>query len=389
MIDGFALGPFYIRFYGIILMLGALAGGYLATGELRRRGYDPELAWDLLVYLIIGGVLGARLWHILTPPPSSIAQGFTTQFYLTHPLDALSIWRGGLGIPGAILGGLVALYFYTRSNNTISYLDWADIGAPSLALGQAIGRWGNFFNQELYGAPTNLPWKIFIDPAHRLAGFADASFYHPLFAYESLLSLANMFLLLWITRRFRDNLRRGDVFNVYLIVYPVIRFGLDFLRLDASQLLKVNINQTLMALVAIAAIVVLVWRHRGTSSAVGTATPPSPNALWRPRLFPEARAVPLAKRPPGESPLRAPNPVPESPAALKVLPRTWRDHRRMTPRRTRNAPAAFCRHPLRTWRNLSPTNRIGSARSLRYHSAAARCSNPRGGPDCRLGAAQR
>jgi hypothetical protein len=160
-------------------MLGALGGGYLATFEVKRRGRDPEMVWDLLVYLIIGGVLGARLWHILTPPPSSIAQGYTTLFYLTHPLDALAIWKGGLGIPGTIIGGLIALYLYTRQHREIAFLEWADIAAPSLALGQAIGRWGNFVNQEIYGAATNLPWKIYIDPAHRLAGFENESFYHP------------------------------------------------------------------------------------------------------------------------------------------------------------------------------------------------------------------
>ncbi len=260
--DGFALGPLYIRFYGIILMLGAVAGGWLATIEVKRRGKDPEMVWDLLVYLIIGGVIGARLWHIFTPPPSSIAQGFTTQFYLTHPLDAIAIWKGGLGIPGTIIGGLVALYLYTRSNKSIRFLDWADIAGPSIALGQAIGRWGNFFNQELYGAPTNLPWKIYIDPAHRLPGFENVSYYHPLFAYESLLNLANMLLLLWLMRQYKTRLRRGDIFNVYLIVYPLIRFSLDFLRLDASQVMSININQTVMAIVGIAAIAVLVWRHR-------------------------------------------------------------------------------------------------------------------------------
>src|SRR5512135_2770023 len=267
MIDGFALGPLFIRFYGIILMLGAVAGGWLATVEVKRRGKDPEMVWDLLVYLIIGGVIGARLWHIFTPPPSSIAQGFTTQFYLTHPLDALAIWKGGLGIPGTIIGGLIALYLYTRSNKSISFVDWADIAAPCLALGQAIGRWGNFFNQELYGAPTDLPWKIYIDPAHRLSGFQDMSYYHPLFAYESLLNLANMLLLLWLMRRYVGSLRKGDIFNVYLIAYPAIRFSLDFLRLDASKVLSININQTFMAVVGLAAIAVLIWRHRPGSEA--------------------------------------------------------------------------------------------------------------------------
>jgi phosphatidylglycerol---prolipoprotein diacylglyceryl transferase len=267
MIDGFALGPLYIRFYGIILMLGAVAGGWLATVEVKRRGLDTEMVWDLLVYLIIGGVIGARLWHIFTPPPSSIAQGFTTEFYLTHPLDAIAIWKGGLGIPGTIIGGLVALFFYVRNNRALSFLEWTDIGGPSLALGQAIGRWGNFFNQELYGAPTNLPWKIYIDPAHRLAGFESVAYYHPLFAYESVLNLANMLLLLWLMRRYAGSLKRGDIFNVYLIAYPLIRFSLDFLRLDASQVMSININQTVMAVVGIAAIIVLIWRHRPGSTA--------------------------------------------------------------------------------------------------------------------------
>ncbi len=271
MIDGFALGPLYIRFYGIILMLGAVAGGYLATVEVKRRGQDPEMVWDLLVYLIIGGVIGARLWHIFTPPPSSIAEGFTVQYYLTHPLDALAIWKGGLGIPGAIIGGLIALLLYARAHKEIGFLDWTDIAAPGLALGQAIGRWGNFFNQELYGAPTNLPWKIYIDPNHRLPGFADISFYHPLFAYESLLDLANMLLLLWIIRQFAGRLKKGDVFNVYLIAYPVIRFALDFLRLDASRVFSININQTLSAVVGIGAIAVLIWRHRGNLATPATA----------------------------------------------------------------------------------------------------------------------
>ena len=258
MPEGFPLGPLFVRFYGIILMLGALAGAWLATREAKRRGYETEIVWDLLTYLLIGGIIGARLWHILTPPPSS---GVTAEWYLTHPLDALAIWKGGLGIPGAVIGGLIVLYFYARRNN-LNFLEWTDIAAPSLALGQAMGRWGNFFNQELYGAPTNLPWRIFIDPDHRLAGYLDAEYYHPLFLYESIWNLANMFLLLWISRRFADRLKAGDIFLTYLIVYPVGRFLLDFLRLDASLVSGININQTVMAVVAVFAAVALYWRHR-------------------------------------------------------------------------------------------------------------------------------
>jgi phosphatidylglycerol---prolipoprotein diacylglyceryl transferase len=270
---GSAGSVFTINFYGIILMLGAVAGGWLASLEVKRRGHDPEIVWDLLVYLIIGGVIGARLWHILTPAPSSIAQGFTTYYYLTHPLDAIDIRKGGLGIPGTIMGGLVALYIFTRNYKRISFVEWTDIAAPALALGQAIGRWGNFFNQELYGAPTNLPWKIYIDPAHRLSGFENDAYYHPLFAYESILDLANMLFLLWLTRQYSGKLKKGDVFNVYLIIYPVIRFFLDFLRLDASRLFSININQTLSAVVAIAAVGVLIWRHRPQSAGQAQSKP--------------------------------------------------------------------------------------------------------------------
>jgi len=262
MPEGFPVGPLFVRFYGIILMLGAVAGAWLATREAKRRGYEPEIVWDLLTYLLIGGIIGARLWHILTPPPSS---GVTASWYLTHPLDALAIWKGGLGIPGAVIGGLVVLYFYARRNK-LNFAEWTDIASPSLALGQGIGRWGNYFNQELYGAPTNLPWKIFIDPAHRLADYFEVEYYHPLFLYESLWNIANMFLLLWISRRYADQLKHGDIFLTYLVVYPVGRFFLDFLRLDASMVGGININQTIMAVVAVCAGAALFLRHRRDTS---------------------------------------------------------------------------------------------------------------------------
>ncbi len=252
---------FVIRFYGIIIMLGAVAGAWLATLEARRREEDPELVWDLFAWLIVGGIIGARLWHIFTPPPSAIAEGITTLYYLQHPLDIIAVWRGGLGIPGAVIGGLITLLIFTRRRQ-LSFAKWVDIVAPSLALGQAIGRWGNYFNQELYGAPTTLPWKIFIEPAYRLAGFEQYEYFHPLFLYESIWSFFNLFFLLWLGRRFADTLKTGDIFLVYLIIYPIGRFLLDFLRLDASQLGGVNANQTFMALVALFAFTALLLRRR-------------------------------------------------------------------------------------------------------------------------------
>ena len=264
MPEGFYIGSFEVRYYGIILMLGAVAGAFLATREAKRRGREQEIVWDLMIYLLIGGIIGARLWHILTPPPSS---GITTAWYFTHPLDALNIRKGGLGIPGAVIAGVIVMFFYARRHG-LNFAEWLDIGAPGLALGQAIGRWGNFFNQELYGAPTNLPWRIFIDPDHRLEGFRNVDYYHPLFLYEAIWNLGNMFLLLWISRRFADRLKHGDIFLSYLIVYPVGRFLLDFLRLDASMVGGININQTVMAVVAVFAALTLFLRHRTSSNTL-------------------------------------------------------------------------------------------------------------------------
>jgi phosphatidylglycerol:prolipoprotein diacylglycerol transferase len=265
MFDGihlFLFGfEFTLYYYGMIIMTGALAGGWLASREAARRGHDAEVVWDLLIWLVIGGVIGARLWHVFTPSPSLVAQGVDTIYYLTHPLDLINLRKGGLGIPGAVIGGLVALYFFTRKRR-MNFIEWTDIAAPSLALGQAIGRWGNYFNQEVYGAPTNLPWKLFIDPQHRLSGFLDVEYYHPLFLYESLWNLGNLFLLLWLGRRFKHTLKTGDIFLSYLVVYPLGRFLLEFLRLDSSQIGGVNANQTFMAIVMVCAAAVLFWRHK-------------------------------------------------------------------------------------------------------------------------------
>jgi phosphatidylglycerol---prolipoprotein diacylglyceryl transferase len=266
MPDGFAIGPIYIHFYGVLIMVGVLAAAWLCDKEAKRRGQNTDIVWDVLVWLLIGGIVGARIWHILTPPPSMVAQGITTMYYLTHPLDALAIWKGGLGIPGAVIGGAIAMYIYARQHR-LSFPLWLDIIAPGLALAQSIGRWGNFVNQELYGAPSNLPWAIYIDPAHRLPGYQLISRYHPLFLYESLFNLANAGFLLWFGRKYGARLKPGDLFLSYMITYPVARFFLDFLRLDASQVAGLNANQTLMVIVALFAAAMLIWRHRPNQAA--------------------------------------------------------------------------------------------------------------------------
>jgi phosphatidylglycerol---prolipoprotein diacylglyceryl transferase len=261
MVSGFNIGPFTIHFYGIIIMLGVIAALFLARREAVRHGQNGEFVWDMVVWIIIAGIVGARLWHILTPSPSLVAEGVTTFYYLTHPFDAIAIWKGGLGIPGAVIGGVIALFFFVRKYH-LPFLRWLDILAPALALGQAIGRWVNFFNQELYGAPTSLPWAIYIDPQHRLAGFESQAYYHPTFLYESIWNLGNMTFLLWLSKRLKNKLKTGDIFLVYLIVYPLGRFLLEFLRLDSSQVAGINANQFVMITVLIVASLILFLRHR-------------------------------------------------------------------------------------------------------------------------------
>lgn len=260
MREGFYIGPLFIHFYGVIIMFGALMAAWLASREAKRRGFNPDVVWDVMPWLLIAGIIGARLWHIFTPPQSMVDMGITTQYYLTHPLDAINIRKGGLGIPGAVAGGALALWIYARVKK-MSFASWVDIIAPGLALAQAIGRWGNFVNQELYGAPTNLPWAIYIEPSKRLPEFMDKAYYHPMFLYESLWNLMNMAVLLILGRKLKDKLFTGDIFLIYLIIYPIGRFLLEFIRLDPSNVGGINANQTLMAVLAVGSTIALVLKH--------------------------------------------------------------------------------------------------------------------------------
>lgn len=260
MPEGFYIGKLFIHFYGVIIMFGAILAAWLSTVEAKRRGHNPDVVWDVMPWLLIAGIIGARIWHILTPPASMVEMGITTQYYLTHPLDAINIRAGGLGIPGAVMGGALALWLYTRKKK-LSFASWVDIIAPGLALAQAVGRWGNFINQELYGAPTDLPWAIFIEPSRRLAEYMDVAYYHPMFLYESLWNLMNMAVLLILGRKLKEKLFRGDIFLIYLFIYPLGRFLLEFIRLDPSNVGGINANQTIMAIIAIAALITLILKR--------------------------------------------------------------------------------------------------------------------------------
>lgn len=256
---GVQIGPLYFRFYAMALLAGILAAAVLIAYRAKRHGQDPDHVWNGLVWVVLAGIAGARLYHVLTPPPS---QGITALDYLTHPLKAIAIWEGGLGIPGALIGGGLAVYFYGRRHG-MDFWPWADLIIPGVALGQAVGRWGNYFNQELYGKPTDLPWAITIDPPYRVAGYESYSRFHPMFLYEMLWNLLICVGLIWIGRRFADRLVAGDLMGLYTVFYAGGRFFFEFLKLDAPALGGgLTIAQAVSLVALVVSLAFLIARHR-------------------------------------------------------------------------------------------------------------------------------
>lgn len=261
MPTGFNLGPVTIHYYGIIIILGILIAMVIIYKEAARKGETIDFLIDALPWIFIGGVIGARIWHIFTPPQSMVNHGITTRYYLTHLIEALAIWKGGVGIIGAVLGGTIALSLFARIKGEMASTR-LDIIAPGLALAQAIGRWGNYINQEVYGLPSDLPWAIPIDPQHRVPEYQNVATYHPLFFYESIWSFLNMIILLWVSRKYQDRLKSGNLFLIYLLFYGVGRVGLEFLRLDISTFRGININQVFMAGVVLVSGALLIFRQK-------------------------------------------------------------------------------------------------------------------------------
>jgi len=256
---------FPVRWFGLIIMAAVLVGAWVASREARRRNLNPDVVWEGVVWVLIGGVIGARLYHVLTPPPS---MGITTLDYLRNPIWILNIPGGGLGIPGGIAGGGIGLYLFAR-HKRLDFLALADLGGLVAPLGQAIGRTADWFNQELYGPPTTLAWGMYIDEPYRIAPYTDLTRYplattrfHPLWLYESLWSALGFGVLYAVNRRLGKHLLPGDLFWLYLLWYPTGRFFLEFIRLDRPSILGISIAQGLALIVALVAASMLVYRHR-------------------------------------------------------------------------------------------------------------------------------
>jgi phosphatidylglycerol---prolipoprotein diacylglyceryl transferase len=262
------LGPLPVYWYGIGYALGLAAVYLLLTRLAKRAGEDPDLVGNGMIVIAIAALIGGRLYHVIDQ----------WALYKDDLLKIVLPPYTGLGVYGGIIVGIVVLVWYTRRLG-VSFWRWADIIAPALFLMQAIARWGNFFNQELYGPPTTLPWGIPIECQHRIPAYPCAQYafettrFHPLFLYESLSGLLGLLFLLWVGRRFRDRLRPGDIVLLFFVWYGIVRFLLELLRADNWTFFGVPTAMLVSGAFILGSLIVLAWRHRpGTPR---TDPPPS------------------------------------------------------------------------------------------------------------------
>jgi phosphatidylglycerol---prolipoprotein diacylglyceryl transferase len=220
----FQLGGFRLKWYGVLIAAAVLIGVNLSMRLARTRYIDPETIADLAIWLVLGAIPAARLYYV----------AFQWSNYSQHPEQIIKIWEGGIAIHGAIIGGSIAAMIFAKFKQ-VSFWQLADIVAPSVALGQAIGRWGNFFNSEAFGSPTDLPWKLFIPAERRPSMYRGFEYFHPTFLYESLWNLLVFTGLMWlfINNNRHQRLKTGSIFLVYLIAYSIGRFGVEGLRTDS------------------------------------------------------------------------------------------------------------------------------------------------------------
>jgi phosphatidylglycerol:prolipoprotein diacylglycerol transferase len=264
----FGLSFLTVRWYGVLIIGGAILAATLAARRARARGIDDEHVWNQLLLGLLLGIIGARLYYV----------AFEWGRYAGRPLlEILNPQGGGLAIHGAIVGALIAVLLYSRRTH-LPLLAWLDICLPTLLVGQAIGRWGNFFNQEAYGRPTTLPWGLDIasdrriPPYDNLTQYPPSTRFHPTFLYESLWDAGALLMILWLERQFRSWLKPGDGALLYAVLYSAGRFFTEGLRtdslcigaytLDGSCSGGLRIAQLVSLVVFVLCGLVLAWRHR-------------------------------------------------------------------------------------------------------------------------------
>jgi prolipoprotein diacylglyceryl transferase len=264
------LGPFQLRAYGLCIALGVWAAVAVSARRYRAKGGDPNLITVIAVWAVPAGIIGARIYHVITDYELYFDKG-------KHPLNAFKIWDGGLGIWGGIAAGvLVGAWVAHRHHASLPVL--FDCVAPALALAQAIGRWGNWWNQELFGKPTTLPWALRISPSHNPYASTVHPYpttFHPTFLYESIWDLCVVGIVLLVERRLR--LRQGSLLAVYVAAYTFGRFFTEYERIDtAHKIGPLRLNDWTSIVVFVAAVLTLVLfnRPRPGPTEPGAAPPP-------------------------------------------------------------------------------------------------------------------
>lgn len=257
----FHLGPIPLRMYAVCIILGVLVAVKVGERRAVARGFPPGTVADVATVAVPAGLVGARLYHVITSPRAYFGKG-------GHPIEVLYIWKGGLGIWGGVAAGALAAWFVCRRRG-ISFAPFADALGPCVALAQAVGRFGNYFNQELYGRPTNVPWGLRIDPANRPDATPTRAFYQPTFLYEALWDVGVFGLCVWAEKRFR--LGSGRVMALYIAAYCVGRGWIEALRVDtAKHILGLRLNDwTSIIVFTLAVTYLVVMRGRDRAPAVG------------------------------------------------------------------------------------------------------------------------
>lgn len=250
------LGPVTLRFYALFILLGIVLGLWLTANRLKARGVKASVAVDIAIWAVPFGIIGGRIYHVLTHWNDYFAEG-------ADPSSALRIWEGGLAIYGAIAFGAVGAWIGCRSAG-IRFLSFADALAPGLLLAQAVGRWGNYFNNELFGLPTTLPWGLEIEkinPAYPV-GLPAGELFHPTFLYESLWCLLGVVVLLLVDRKYQ--LQWGRLFSLYLVFYSVGRVFIESIRIDPANIilgLRTNVWSAILGIVVGVALYLHSRRH--------------------------------------------------------------------------------------------------------------------------------
>lgn len=251
-----SIGPITIHWYGLMLALGFLAGVSLLHVLYKKYGRNEDDIYTMLLYIVIPALLGARLYYVI----------YAWEFYVQDFMGIFRVWEGGLAIHGVILGGVTGLYIYTKKFKD-SFWGLLDILAPCLVLGQIIGRWGNYFNQELHGTPTNLPWGIPIQSPP--VGFEVFTYFHPTFLYEGILNILVLFILLIFhyiklsNKNSTQKIKSGTVFLVYIILYSCVRFAMEYFRIDYSPIVfGIRWAQIMSILLVGVSIAILIYKYR-------------------------------------------------------------------------------------------------------------------------------